>query len=209
MHQTLSDKDLQEYYRTSLLPAGIRPNGCTRANCLEKLHFHHHSSYSRNSVYRQGYGWLPIIWIERFRCASCRKVISLLIPTVYKWQRAEHDLQQAVALKQPYPKEEVTEAFSERTLLRWKQKWQEWCGLHLQAICTWLFTLYAFLSTDVTAKQARTPMSYLQALLAQLPGKSPVAVEVVSVCRFGGGQLRSIPHFLSLVFAGRVCYCFS
>ena len=146
MHQTLSDKDLQEYYRTSLLPAGIRPNGCTRANCLEKLHFHHHSSYSRNSVYRQGYGWLPIIWIERFRCASCRKVISLLIPTVYKWQRAEHDLQQAVALKQPYPKEEVTEAFSERTLLRWKQKWQEWCGLHLQAICTWLFTLYELLA---------------------------------------------------------------
>jgi hypothetical protein len=140
------------------------------------------------------------MWISRFRCAACRKIISFLIPTVYKWQRAEHDLQQAVVLKQPYPREEVAAAFSGRTLLRWKQKWLEWCARYQQEICTWLYTLHAFLSPDVTAKQARNPLSYLQALLSQLPGKAPVVVDVVSVCRFGGRSLRSIPHFLSLVF---------
>ena len=201
MYQVLSGKILHEYFATGKLPPGVRPASCTRANCPEKFRFHHHSSYSRNSVYRQGHGWATTMRIERFRCADCRKVISLLIPTVYKWQRAEHDLQQAVAMQQPYPREEVVEAFSERTLLRWKQQWLEYCGQHLQAICTWLFTLYAFLSADVTAAQARTPLTYLQALLSQLPGKAPAALEVISVCRFGGRALRKIPHFLSLVFS--------
>ena len=200
MYQVLSGKTLQEYFETGKLPSGIRPTGCTRVNCPEKLRFHSHSSYSRNSVYREGHGWAITMWIERFRCADCHKIISLLVPTVYKWQRAEHDLQQAVAMQQSYSREEVAEAFSERTLLRWKQKWLKWGGLHLQTICTWLFTLYAFLSVDVTANQARTPLTYLQTLLSQRPGKAPAALEVISVCRFGGRSLRSIPHFLSLVF---------
>lgn len=200
MHQTLSGKTLQEYYQTGRLPPGVRPHGCDGENCLESSRFHRHSRYPRKCVYRQGCGWLPVMWVQRFRCATCGKVFSLLIPIVFKWQRAEHSLQQSVALEEPFPREEVVLSFSERTVSRWKQKWLAWSAVYLQAIIQWLLTLYAFLSVDVTAKQARTPLSYLQALLAQLPVKALVAVEVVSVCRFGGGLLRKIPHILSLAF---------
>lgn len=200
MHQTLLGKTLQEYYQTGLLPFEVRPHGCDGENCLESKRFHRHSRYPRKCVYLQDYGWLPMMWVERFRCATCGKVFSLFIPIVFKWQRAEHSLQQAVALEEPFPREEVVLAFSERTLKRWKHKWLDWSGVHLQSIIQWLLTLYAYMSVNVTAIQARTPLSYLQALLAQLPGKAPVAVEVVSVCRFGARSLRRIPHFLSLVF---------
>lgn len=201
MHQELSDKLFEEYCQTGYLPAGIRPTICASENCTESSQFHRHSRYPRTCVYRQEHGWAPKLWVQRFRCAACDKVFTFFIPFVYKWQRAEHSLQQAVVLDQPYPKDEVAEAFSERTLKRWKQKWHARSGHYLQAIIQWLFTLYAFLSVNVTAQQARTPLSYLQALLDQLPGKAPVAVKVVSVCRFGGDSLRRLPHFLSLVFS--------
>ena len=200
MHQVLSDKNLQEYYQTGILPNCVRPNGCTGENCQERDRFHRHSRYSRKCIYRQGCGWMPVMWVQRFRCATCGKVFSLIIPILYKWQRAEHELQQSVAMEQPYRREEVAEAFSERTLSRWKQTWLAWSAFYQQAILAWLLTSYAFLSVNVTAAEARTPLHYLQALLAQLPGKVPAAVEVVSVCRFGGRQLRRIPHILSLSF---------
>ncbi|MHC1758516.1 MAG: hypothetical protein AB9917_03190 [Negativicutes bacterium] len=200
MHQTLLGKTLQEYYQTGILPSEVRPIGCDGENCLESNRFHRHSRYPRKCVYRQGCGWLPVMWVQRFRCATCGKVFSLFIPIVYKWQRVEHDLQQSVALEEPFHREEVAEAFSGRTLSRWKQKWLAWSLFYLQAITQWLFTLYAFLSVAVTAKQARSPLHYLVALLAQLPGKAPGVVEVLSVCRFGGGSVRKIPQILSLVF---------
>lgn len=200
MHQVLPGKAFEEYCQTGLLPVGIRPTRCAGENCTESNRFHRHSRYLRKCVYRQGCGWLSPIWVERFRCAVCGKVFSFFISFLYKWQRAEHDLQQAVALDQPFIREEVAEAFSRRTVSRWKQKWLAWSGIYLQAITQWLLTLYALLSVDVTAKQARTPLHYLVALLAQLPGKTPGAVEVIGVCRFGGGSIRKIPHILSLVF---------
>lgn len=201
MHQVFSDKVFKEYCQTGYLPAGIRPSSCDGENCTESYRFHRHSCYPRTCIYRQEFGWLPKLWVQRFRCVTCGKVFSFFISFLYKWQRAEHSLQQAVVLDQPYPKEEVAEAFSERTLKRWKQKWQARSSHYLQTIIQWLLTLYAFLSVNVTAHQARSPLSYLQALLAQLPGKAPIAVEVVGVCRFGGRSLRRLPHFLSLVFS--------
>lgn len=200
MHQAISDKALHEYCQTGRLPAGVRPNSCARDDCPEKSQFHRHSHYPRTCVYRQGSGWLPVMWVERFRCALCGKVFSLILPFVYKWQRAEHVLQQGVALGDPAVREEAAEQFSERTLLRWRQKWHAWSFQFLQAILQWLFSLYSFLSADVAAKQTRTPLEYLQALLTQLPDKALGAVAVVSVSRFGGRAVRMIPHILSVSF---------
>lgn len=141
-----------------------------------------------------------MLWVQRFRCAACNKVFSLFLPTLYKWQRAEHDVQQEIAMGQVFQREKLLTAFSERTLIRWKQKWLAWSALYLQAIIHWLITAYVFLSVDVTKTQAKTTLNYVQALLAQLPGKAPSAVDVISVCRFGGSSLWNIPHSLSLVF---------
>ncbi len=152
-------------------------------------------------MYRNGVGWLPTLWVQRYRCAACEKVFSLILPFVYKWQRADHALQEAVTLEQPYDRNAVDAAFSLRTLQRWKRKWQARCEVYLQAILAWLLTNHAgTVSVNVTKDQSRTPLGYLHALLAQLPRQVPNAVDVVCVCRFGGWPLRRIPHGLSLVF---------
>lgn len=200
MHQAMSDKALQEYCQTGILPAGVRPSRCAQPNCGETSRFQRHSSYSRKCVYRQDVGWLPVMWVQRFLCATCDKVFTFFLPFVYKWQRAEHILQQAVAMDQPHPREEIAAAFSVRTLARWKQKWRTWSALHLQAILTWLLTWYSVVSVDVAVKHTRIPLNYLHALLAQLPGNVPATVAVVSACRFGGGPPGTIPHMLSIAF---------
>jgi hypothetical protein len=152
-------------------------------------------------VYRNGVGWIQGLWVQRYRCAACEKVFSLILPYVYKWQRADHALQQAVALEHPHDRAAVAEAFSLRTLQRWKRKWQARCESYLQTILTWLLTQFAgIVSVNVTRRQSRTALGYLHALLAQLPRQVPNAVDVVSVCRFGGWPLQRIPHGLSLVF---------
>ncbi len=152
-------------------------------------------------MYRNGVGWLATLWVQRYRCAACEKVFSMIPPFVYKWQRADHALQEAVSLDRPYDRGAVAEAFSLRTLQRWKRKWQTRCGVYLQTILAWLLTRYTgTVSVDVTRGQSRTPLGYLHALLAQLPRQVPNAVDVVSVCRFGGWPLQRIPHGLSLVF---------
>jgi hypothetical protein len=176
-----------------------RPTRCGKAGCPERLRFHRHSRFPRKSVYRHGCGWQPVLWVQRFRCVACRKVFSLILPTVYKWQRADHALQQDVALGRP------TDAggdFSTRTFQRWKRKWRVWCAKYQQSILKWLLTQHAgIVSVDVTAAQAHTPLDYVQSLLSQLPGERPSAVEVLSVCRFGGRAVEGIPHYLSLVFS--------
>lgn len=201
MHGSISDKALKSDSRTGETSTDTRPTRCNRFGCLERHRFHRHSRYPRKSVYRNGVGWSPALWVQRYRCAACEKVFSLILPFVYKWQRADHALQQAVALEQPYDRDAVDAAFSRRTLQRWKQKWQARCGTYLQAILAWLLTRHAgSVSVDVTRRQSRTPLGYLHALLAQVPGQVPNAVDVVCVCRFGGWPLQRIPHSLSLVF---------
>ena len=199
MHQQLSDKDMEQYFRTGILPSSVRPTRCAQDECQERHRFHRHSQFPRKCVYRKDGGWAPFMWVQRFRCVACNKVFSLLIPIVYKWQRAEHALQQDVALDKKVGNE-VLESFSERTLRRWKHKWQEWAEEYLQIILKWLLTWYSSISTDLGRRETLTPLGYLRALLKQVPGKVLGAVAVTSAARFGGRSDSAIPHFLSLVF---------
>jgi hypothetical protein len=102
MYQTMSDKDLEEYFSTyfstGILPLHIRPTRCERERCAEKQRFNRHGQYARKSVYRKGIGWVPCLHIQRFLYMTCGKVISLIVPICYKWQRVEHAVQQAVAM---------------------------------------------------------------------------------------------------------------
>lgn len=197
MYQALSDKDLEEYLSTGILPSHIRPTRCERSGCDETQRFNRHGQYPRNSVYRKGVGWVPILYIQRFLCMACGKVISLIVPICYKWQRAEHAVQQAVAMGEPTPVEDQAE-FSERTRKRWKQKWHAWAREQRQLILQWLLTWHSKISVNASKEQARTPLEYLQALLDQLTPEMPGAVAITSLARFGGWSRIQIPHFLSL-----------
>lgn len=197
MYQKLSDKDLEEYLSTGILPLHIRPTRCERAGCVETERFNRHSRYARNSIYLKGTGWVENLFIQRFLCKACGKVISLIISICYKWQRAEHAVQQAVALGEPIRAEEAGE-FSERTRKRWKQKWQAWARKWQQLILQWLLTWYQQTTPLASREQTRTPLVYLQALLDQAPPEMPGAVALTSLARFGGGSGRQLPHFLSL-----------
>ena len=197
MYQELSDKDLEEYLSTGILPLHIRPARCERAGCTETQRFNRHSQYPRNSVYRQGKGWVQNLSVQRFLCMACGKVISLIVPICYKWQRADHAVQQAVAMGESTSGEERAE-FSERTHKRWKQKWQAWAREQQQSILQWLLTWHSKISVNVSKVQARTPLGYLQALLDQMSPEVPDAVAITSLARFGGWPRKQIPHFLSL-----------
>jgi transposase-like protein len=185
MHQLLSDKNLAAYFRLGKLSSGIRPRRCARKGCDETHRFHRHGHYQRKSVYHADLGWLAPLQVQRFRCACCGKVFSLLIPFVYKWQRVDHALQQAVALGGGITTA-VRALFSDRTLKRWKQKWQAWAREQQQAILQWLLTWHSKISPNVSREQARTPLGYLQALMDQTSPEMPGAVAITSLARFGG-----------------------
>ncbi|NLM78482.1 MAG: hypothetical protein GX173_10410 [Ruminococcaceae bacterium] len=197
MYQALSDKDLEEYLSTGILPLHIRPTRCERAGCIETKRFNRHSCYARNSIYLQGKGWVENLSVQRFLCKACGKIISLIIPICYKWQRAGHALQQAVALGEPIHAE-AAEEFSERTRKRWKQKWQAWTREWQQLILQWLLTWHHQTAPLTSRRQTRTPLGYLQALLDQASAEVPGAVTLTSLARFGGWTGRQLPHFLSL-----------
>lgn len=197
MHQTLSDKILDEYSNTGHLPESIRPKRCKF--CNSKHGFHRHSHYSRKCIFRKGIGWLPILFIQRFKCTACGKVFSLLFYTTYKWQRAEHTIQQEVVLD-GLVATVAQENFSQRTLYRWKAKWNAWTSQVMSYVLQWLLNRIAFLCIDVTICEAKTPMHYLTTLLTRMSGRMPVAVEVVGISHFVGGSPDKIPQCLSLSY---------
>ncbi len=197
MHIALNNNTLEQYSQTGVLPRFVRPSHCKF--CNSQHGFHRHSHYHRKCIYRKGYGWLPVTTIQRFLCTACGKVFSLLFPGTYKWQRAEHAIQQEVAIGNvPIP--ETRENFSLRTLNRWRQKWNIWAASIQQMIIQWLLMMLSTLSLDVTRKEARNPVKYLSTLFQRMPMKMPAVLEIIGVSRFVGVSMNKIPQSLSVVF---------
>ena len=137
-----------------------------------------------------------------FPLYSLRKVFSLLFPGTYKWQRAEHAIQQDVVLGNVHIPE-ARENFSLRTLNRWRQKWNIWAAFIQQMIIRWLFLMFSTLSLDVTRQEVQTPVKYLNTLFQRMPMKMPAVLEVIGVSRFVGVPVDKIPQCLSVSFPCR------
>jgi len=198
MHSQLSDKILDEYSQTGQLPKHIRPNRCKF--CNEKQGFHRHSHYKRKCIFRKSIGWLPVTLIQRFKCRTCGRVFSLLFSTTYKWQRAEHIVQQEVMSEGFTESTTIKENFSQRTIYRWKAKWNAWAAQTMPYILQWLMNAIVFLCINVTQYEARKPIHYLTTLLTRMPKKMPVAIEVVGISHFAVGSPGKIPQSLSLSY---------
>ena len=127
------DKILERFYDAENQSDAIRPTRCKREGCPEEEHFHRHDSYPRKSVYRNGVGWVTGVRVQRFLCVRCGNVFALIPPSHYKWQRADHVTQQAVAFGQ-YDPTILLEHFSKRTLQRWRQKWNVWASNSAMAV---------------------------------------------------------------------------
>jgi len=197
MHSSLSDKILEQFYGNEIRPHSILPTRCKREGCPEEVHFHRHGSYPRKAVYRSGVGWLVGVRVQRFCCALCGKVFSLILPSHYKWQRADHITQQEVASGHLEPAA-LQEHFSERTLQRWRQKWNAWAQHLRQVILQWLLRMNPGLNLNASASVAANPLRYLGFLLSQFTGNRHNSVTVTAVSRFGGWSMQAIPQCLSL-----------
>jgi hypothetical protein len=197
MYQKLSDKVLEEIYDKGLLPLSILPTRCKREGCPEKKRFHRHGSYPRKAVYRKGIGWVGGIRIQRFLCALCGATISLILPTHYKWQRADLATQQDVASGQREPNA-LQEHFSKRSLQRWRQKWNGWTEKLLYLILRWLLRMKPELTLDASAYIAANPLRYLGFLLGQFSENRHRSITVTAVSRFGGWSVAEVPQCLSL-----------
>jgi len=191
------DKILEQFYDTENQSHAIRPTRCKREGCPEEEHFHRHDSYPRKSVYRSGVGWINGVRVQRYRCARCGKVFALIQPSHYKWQRADHITQQAVAFGQ-YDPTILLEHFSERTLQRWRQKWNVWAQQNWQVILQWLLRTNPELTVNAGAPEVATPLLYLGFLLSQFSENRHSPVTVTAVSRFGGWSKQATPQCLSL-----------
>ena len=197
MHQSFSDKSFNQYSSSGVLPQDVYPHHCK--HCHSTAGFHRHSRYRRKCVYLYGVGWIPVLWIQRFRCKSCNKVFSLLPSKLYKWKRADRQVQRDIVLGK-YIDPNILEAFSLRTLQRWKAKWNEWAQRFIQQVISWLLFQIPSLSLEVTHDQSLKPIKYLNALWHKATGRLPDLLDVLGLCRFGGRPYHEIPHFLSVVF---------
>jgi len=205
MHHVLSDKILEHYFIEGALPREVRPKRCKREGCIETMHIHRHGSFPRKSVYRTGIGWVINLTVQRFRCARCGKTFSIILPSHFKWQRADLSTQQTVALEHRSLTFLLAD-FSKRTLQRWHQKWNEWAErLHAQ-ILQWILHMNPGVSVNVDAITAAKPLPYLAFLLNQIPQNRHGPATVTAVARFGGVSLQAIPQCLSLSLPSHPCY---
>jgi hypothetical protein len=197
MHHVLPDKILEQIYDKGILPRSIRPTRCKREGCPEKNRFHRHGSYFRKAVYQKGVGWVDGIRIQRFLCALCGAGISIILPSHYKWQRADLATQQDVASNQHEP-DGLQEHFSKRTLQRWRQKWNGWTEQLLQLILQWLLRMKPGMTLDASASITANPLWYLGFLLGQFAENRHSSITVTAVSRFGGWSRPGITQCLSL-----------
>ena len=197
MHYAISDKHLQQVFDEGILPRSVRPKRCKAEGCIETKHFHRHGSYPRKSVYRTGIGWMSTIHIQRFRCARCYTTFSIILPTHYKWQRADHATQQSVVFSKPLLQHLLAD-FSERTLYRWKQKWRIWAEQSHAVILQWLLRLNPGLSLDASAFVSSNPLRYIAFLLEQFTRNRHSPLAVTSVAKYGGWSAQAVPQCLTL-----------
>lgn len=197
MHYALFDKFLQHVFDEGILPASFRPTRCKSEGCNETKHFHRHGSYARKSVFRIGIGWVSNIRIQRFRCARCKKAFSLILPTHYKWQRADLSTQQGV-IENKKSMHHLLADFSNRTLYRWKQKWHIWAEESHAVILQWLLRLNPGLSLDASPFVSSNPLRYIQFLLDQFSQNAHSPIKVTSVAKHGGWSVPTIPQCLTL-----------
>lgn len=198
MHSRLWNKVYVETFLAEFLPRDIRPIHCMREGCSEKKRFHRHGRYLRKSIYIKGIGWITGYSIQRFRCARCGKTFCHIPSNLYKWQRADLFVQQAITTANVRTSS-LLQHFSQRTLLRWKQKWQAWAKLYQSQILRWLLRLRPEITLDTDHKTAGSPLNYLSFSLNQHPAKLWSPIETTAAARFGGWRMQSIPQCLSLL----------
>lgn len=204
MHHALSDKILERYFAEGILPREIRPKRCKREWCIETRHIHRHGNYPRKSVYRAGIGWVANIIVQRFRCARCGMTFSVILPTHFKWQRADLSILQEVALG--HRAMCLFGVFSKRTLQRWHQKWNELAKRFHSQILQWILHMNPGITLDTDAVTAAAPLRYLAFLLNQIPQIRHSPTTVTAVARFGGVPNQAIPQCLSLSLPFQQCY---
>ena len=200
MHLTLPDKIIKQYWAEKSLPRDVRPTRCKDDACIEQSRFHRHGSYPRKSVFVQGIGWLANLTVQRYRCARCGKTFSIILPSHYKWQRANLSLQQAVALGL-CPLVSLLVHFSKRTLQRWRQKWNAWAQALHAVILGWILYKWPDASLNADKQTSAGPLVYLAFLLNQIPSNRHGPATVTAVARFGGASRRATTHNLSLSLA--------
>lgn len=108
-------------------PKEWRPTICQ--HCAAEVGFHRHGHYSRMLYTLEE---VLEIFIFRFRCKSCKKTFSLLPAFVERYQSVAVDVKEQVIseLDRGTPLRVVaeqldlpTESYSEKSLWRWKKKW--------------------------------------------------------------------------------------
>lgn len=198
MHSGLWNKTFEETFLNGFLPRNIRPVRCMREGCSGRGRFHRHGCYFRKSIYLKGIGWITGYCVQRFRCASCGKTFCYIPPNIFKWQRADLFVQQAIATGSTQIFS-LLKDFSHRTLLRWKQKWQAWAKVYHPHILNWLLRKSPEMKLDADHCTSGNPLRYLSFLLNQQSAIPWSAIEATAAARFGGWRLKSIPQCLSLL----------
>ena len=173
----------EEYMRTGILPHNIRPSHCKR--CEERHSFHRHSRYQRKCVFRSG-GWLTPFYIQRFKCAACAKVFSLLPDFLYKWQRLDLELTQKLLSQAERVRTLLQEHFSKRTIQRLRARWLERVEAYRPKISQILLFLKSDLDIDVPQEKLTSTWQYLKDLWEGLPKEMPLLLFIVSILQFGG-----------------------
>ena len=189
MHFHLSGNTLIEYFHSGRLPNSVHPLRCK--HCKAQGHFHRHSSYPRKKIFLIHRWYYGCFFIQRFKCSTCGKVFSMIPHFLYKWQQASHKIQEQYVLKNIKNMVHLYEAFSQRTLDRWKQKWRRRADEQRPGILRFLFSKKADIDINIPVYATRNVLTYLESLWRQVPSEVPYLLTAISVLHFG--RLRKLP----------------
>jgi len=118
-------------------PEAWRPTVCP--HCNRERSFHHHGKRNRLVVLLTAFHWIPIY---RFKCKICKHTQSVIPSFVLPGQQASLELQEHVLsqVEEGQPLNPIHENMppesqhSEKTLWRWKKRWQKLIDLNAEKI---------------------------------------------------------------------------